>query len=76
MNYWEDYDSADWWKGDETEEVKETAVLTETEKKIAHYEKRARYHWHWWKEFGDRRYLYYYRQANIKIRKLKGEYPK
>ncbi len=68
----EDYDPANWWKTNESEEKpEEIAVLTETQKKIAHYEKRARYHWKWWKESGDKGCLYHYKQTNIKIRKLK-----
>ena len=45
--------------------------LTETEKKIAHYEERARYHWSWWKRDSDKGSLYHYKQCNIKIRRLK-----
>lgn len=72
MSY-EEYDPADWWKGDGCEESNEVEVtLTEAEKKIAHYEERARCHWGWWQELNDKRYLHYYKQANIKIRKLKG----
>lgn len=76
---WEDdeYDSADWWKhnGEESYEEYEAAPvvqLTETEKKIAHYEKRAREHWRSWHVCGSKTYLYHYKQCNIKVRKLKG----
>lgn len=72
---YEDYDNADWWKReDEDQEViKAVTELTEAEKKIAHYEERARNHWEWWKETGSKVYLYHYKQANIKARKLKQE---
>lgn len=66
-----EYNNADWWKP--VEDEAETITLTETEKKIAHYEKRAQDHWDSWKTYGSRTYLYHYKQANIKIRKLKGE---
>lgn len=74
---WEDdYDSADWWKHNgEAEygdyEATPVVQLTEIEKKIAHYEKRAREHWRSWKTYGSRTYLYHYKQCNIKTRKLK-----
>lgn len=71
--YHEEYDPADWWKQEEVpyEEAVEVVELTETEKKIAHYEERARYHWSWWKRDSDKGSLYHYKQCNIKIRKLK-----
>lgn len=65
------YDNADWWKGEKV--IEEVPELTETEKKIAHYEKQSQRHWHSWKTYNSKVYLYHYKQANIKIRKLKKE---
>jgi len=79
----EDYDNADWWKREKVstdcvgacqpQRMIEVTELTETEKKIAHYEERSHCHWMSWKQYGSRVYLYHYKQANIKIRKLKGQ---
>ncbi len=73
--YYED-DPADWWKGSnesDTTHKPKPRTLTEIEAKIAHYEKRSEYHWEVWNEYGDKRSLYWYKQTNIKIRKLKSE---
>lgn len=81
--YQDEYDPADWWKDDnegldedyeayEAHEAAPAVQLTEKEKKIARYEKRAREHWASWKAYGSKTYLYHYKQCNIKIRKLKG----
>jgi hypothetical protein len=65
------YDPADWRKRDRDCEPKEEVEhLTETKKKIAHYERQSRRHWHSWKTYGSRVYLYHYKQANRKIRQL------
>ena len=44
---------------------------TEVERKIARYEEQSHRHWNSWKNYGSRVYLYHYKQANIKIRRLK-----
>lgn len=71
--YHYEYDPADWWKRGDDEAEPVTVQLTEKQKKIAHYEKRAREHLASWREYGSKTYLYHYKQCNIKIRKLKGE---
>lgn len=76
--YRDEYDPADWWKNPNEYELDDidpaTIVqLTETEKKIAHYEKRAREHWRSWKIGDMKTHLYHYKQCNIKVRILKAK---
>lgn len=47
--------------------------MTSEQRRIA-LEESSRRHWQSWKLIGNRTYLYQYRIANIKIRRLKGEY--
>lgn len=72
---WDENDPADWWKDDNesnTTHKPTPKALTETEAKIAHYEDRSKHHWWAWKEFGSKTNLYWWKQTNIKIFKLKG----
>ncbi|KKN74451.1 hypothetical protein LCGC14_0390710 [marine sediment metagenome] len=46
------------------------------DQKIARLEEQSHRHWLRWQKFGGFCNLYYYKEANIKIRKLKGLYEK